>query len=148
MCGAILARKHTIGTLEKMRGEPGLLDNMESVMSGKIWSRGTKTRESDGGNHLTAEQVAQFERDGVIGPIKVMERNEALALGEWVEEMQERKWDVTVSCKCWARPCKDVQGKTETRMPNGWRLSQARRLSTSMEIWQSSLMKLTNPTYS
>lgn len=65
------------------------LDELADVPSP---TRGRRTQESHGGDYLTADQVAEYERRGVLGPLPLLSAEEAADLRRFVTEAHAADW--------------------------------------------------------
>lgn len=79
--------------VRRLRGRPfDVTAGLEEFAQVANPTRGTRTKESHGGDHLTAEQVATYERDGVLGPLPLLTPEEAAAHRAFVVQSHAADW--------------------------------------------------------
>lgn len=90
---AVLLAKYTRGTFDRVRGQgQRLTDGLDTFRGNAIAAKGTRRRETHGGFHLSTAEVSQFERDGILGPIRVMDAADARALARRARELHAQDW--------------------------------------------------------
>lgn len=92
--GLILLLKYTYAPIKHWLGKrydptQGLDKHKGFLLRG----RGMKCKENDGGHYLTRQQIKAFEKTGIHGPFKVLEREQALALKEYSHQLYDRNFD-------------------------------------------------------
>lgn len=79
--------------VRKRLGRPfEITADLEEVAAVPSPARGARTRETDQGDYLTQEQIAEYEQRGVIGPLPLLTPEEATALRDWVVSEHEADW--------------------------------------------------------
>lgn len=66
---------------------------LEPFTGHDLRAKGTKRRESDGGHHLTSDEVATYERQGLLGPFPLLDPDEARRMKDRAIGLHEREWD-------------------------------------------------------
>lgn len=90
----VLLLKYTYKPIRDLiYGKFDITEGLESHTGLSLAARGSKRQETDGGNFLNKEEVATFERTGILGPFKVMEAAEAEDLARYSYELYDRRFD-------------------------------------------------------
>lgn len=91
--GLIAALRPFYWLLRRLRRRPFAVDeNLDEYVGAAAPSRGSRTAESHGGDYLTAAQIADYERDGVLGPLPLLSADEAAELRQWLVATHEADW--------------------------------------------------------
>jgi len=81
-----VVRPHIGGGFDITRG-------LDAFTGHTLRAKGTARQETHGGWYLSTEEVAAYERDGVIGPFPLLDPDEARRLKERAIELHDSDWD-------------------------------------------------------
>jgi non-haem Fe2+, alpha-ketoglutarate-dependent halogenase len=81
-----LVRPHVGGGFDITRG-------LDRYTGHELRAKGHRRQETDGGHYLSSAEVSAFEQDGILGPYRLFDRDEAHLLKARALELHESDWD-------------------------------------------------------
>lgn len=79
--------------IRRLRGRPfAVADGLDELRDMPSPTRGSRTKETDGGDYLSPEQIAEYERSAVLGPLPLLSPKQADDFRTFVQETHAADW--------------------------------------------------------
>jgi non-haem Fe2+, alpha-ketoglutarate-dependent halogenase len=89
-----IALRYTYGLVRPhVKGGFDITRDLHEHTGHALRAKGTKRAETDGAHYLSADEVATYERAGLLGPFPLLDPDEARRLKQRAVEMHEGNWD-------------------------------------------------------
>lgn len=94
MVAAGVALRYTYGVVRPhVKGGFDITRGLERYTGHELRAKGTRRQETDGGHHLSEVEVKTFEQDGILGPFRLFDRDEAHRMKARALELHDSNWD-------------------------------------------------------
>jgi non-haem Fe2+, alpha-ketoglutarate-dependent halogenase len=94
MVAAGVVMRGTYGVvLPHVGGGFDITSGLDRYTGHELRAKGTRRQETDGGHYLRSDEVAAFERDGLLGPFRLLERSDAHRMKARALALHDSGWD-------------------------------------------------------